>query len=39
LALGIAMTADRLHRCGHDLHLYQRLWSPSRGWCYEDPPQ
>lgn len=34
---GIIMTADRLHRCGHDLHLYTRLWSYSRGWCYYDP--
>jgi len=39
LVLGILMTADRLHRCGHDLHFYEKLWSPSQGWYYEDPPR
>lgn len=39
LPLGIMMAADRLHRCGHDLNLYQRLWSVSQGWCYDDPPR
>jgi len=38
LLLGSVMAADRLHRCGHDLYLYPRLWSRSRGWFYEDPP-
>jgi hypothetical protein len=38
LLFGSLMAADRLHRCGHDLYLYPRLWSTSRGWCYEDPP-
>jgi hypothetical protein len=39
LALSVLLTADRLHRCGHDLHLYPRLWSASRGWFYVDPPR
>jgi len=39
LVLGIVMTADRLHRCGHDLAFYEKLWSPSQGWYYEDPPR
>jgi Putative membrane protein insertion efficiency factor len=38
LFLGIMITADRLHRCGHDLYLYERLWSVSHGWCYDDAP-
>ena len=39
LLLGVMITADRLHRCGHDLYLYPRLWSVSNGWCYEDTPR
>jgi len=39
LAMGVIMSADRLHRCGHDLHLYPRLWSSSRGWSYDDQPK
>lgn len=37
LLRGVLMSADRLHRCGHDLRYYEGLWSPSRGWCYDDP--
>jgi len=39
LVIGVLMAADHLHRCGHDLYLYPRLWSPARGWCYDDPPR
>ncbi len=38
LIVGILMSSDRLHRCGHDLHLYSKLWLYSKGWRYDDPP-
>ena len=33
---GILMTADRLHRCGHDLSVYPLVHTP-RGLKYFDP--
>ncbi|RMD82081.1 MAG: membrane protein insertion efficiency factor YidD [Candidatus Dadabacteria bacterium] len=38
LLRGLLMTADRLHRCGHDLQFYDPLWSPQSGWYSDDPP-
>jgi putative component of membrane protein insertase Oxa1/YidC/SpoIIIJ protein YidD len=35
---GILMTADRLHRCGHDLHKYERIFTLERIYFY-DPPE
>jgi hypothetical protein len=39
LVVGVLMTADRLHRCGHDLRHYERSWSVSGGWFHEDAPR
>ncbi len=38
LLRGTVMSAERLHRCGHDLYRYPKLWSATRGWCYDNPP-
>lgn len=36
LLLGLLMTADRLHRCGHDIHQYRVIDTPE-GARYADP--
>lgn len=36
IPMGILMTADRLHRCGHDIHLYTIVDTPM-GSRYSDP--
>ena len=39
LVLGILKTSDRLHRCGHDLSFYPRLWKQGQGFSHEDLPR
>ncbi len=37
LLWGVIATADRLHRCGHDLNFYDVRWT-RKGRFYEDDP-